>query len=207
MFTALTPESRKACETRLQELRQKDIERLTDFAEFRLASLGRSIDDGEDMVQQALAAVVQGLESNELGRRPRPQDVADKTSFLLYLQGVIVSRIQCETKSRRIKAYHRHTPIAGDVSEGIEAGICLVSPTPTASEQASIDDLQDELFTRLRKRAPERLRATLEEWEKIFQESAEIPAPTFRKYRVELRSLAQEVMGEIGGLDSKSDHP
>jgi hypothetical protein len=163
--------------------------------------LGRSSGDGEDIVQFALGAVVQGLESDQLGRRPRPKDVGDKESFFLYLEGIIVSRIQCETKSRRIKAYHRHSPIAEERDpDDRDQGMVVASPTRTASEQAALDDLQQELFMRLRERAPQRLRPTLDEWEKVFQESDEIPTPTFRKSRVQLRSLAREVLKEIGGI-------
>jgi hypothetical protein len=204
MSTPLTPESRKACEARLQEIREDDIAGLKNFAEYRLMSLGRSSDEGEDIVQFALAAVVQGLESEDLGRRPRLQDVVDKRAFILYLQGIIVSRIQCETKSRRIKAYHQHTPIAEDAGQAARGeGVVLRAPTPTAAEQAALNDFQSELFARLRQRAPQRLRATLEEWEKVFQDSDAIPSPSFRKYRVELRGLAREVLEEIGGLEGK----
>lgn len=200
MNSPLKPDVKQKCEARLNELSKEDLLNLTDFAGFRLLGVGRSSDGGEDLAQSALLAVVKGLELDKLGRRPRPEDIANKQLFIKYLKGVIISLLQNQTKTREIKAYHRHTPVA-DASglDEFEGGIILAAETPTASQQAEWNDRQNQLFSRLRARAPQRLWRTIDAWEDVFQDSDRIPVKSFRKYVVELRNLAREVFKEMGG--------
>jgi len=202
MNPPLTPEAKQSCEARLNEIGKAEISALTAFAEIRLMRLNRSSCEGEDLVQSAILAVVRGLESDQVGRRPRPEDIVDKDAFVLYLQGVILSLLQCMTKSREIKAYHKHHQILDEHgADENERGVILASPTQDVAAQAEWDDLQEVLFSRLRQRAPSRLHRTIDAWDQVFQDSDRIPADTFRKYVVELRGLAREVLQEIGGVD------
>jgi hypothetical protein len=186
------------CESLIKDISTNDIALLTNFAEYRLMGLGRSFADGEDITQSALMAVMQGLEADKLGRHPRQQDVTNKDEFLKYLKGVIISLIQCETKTRKIKSYHQHIPIvdATGVTEE-QGGIYLATNLPNPAEQAARDDEQDQLFAKLRQRIPQRLHRTLEQWEEVFQESDVIPVDRFRKHRVELRRIAREFFQEL----------
>lgn len=199
MNPPLTPEAKQKCQARLNEIGKAEISALTAFVESRLMQLNRSTCEGEDLVQSAILAVVRGLESDQAGRHPRPEEIANKAAFLYYLQGIVLSLLQCRTKSPEVKAYHNQ--IADEYSpEENERGVVLASPTPDAAERAQWDDLQEVLFSRLRQRAPTRLHGTIDAWERVFQDSDRIPADTFRKYVVELRGLAREVLQEIGDI-------
>ena len=183
MNPPLTNEARQKAQARLSEIREAEIAALTEFAEWRLLRLGRSSDEGRDIVQSAFLAVVLGLESEDAGRRPRDEDIIDKAAFEKYLRSVIFSLVQCQTKTRHIKAYHAHYPIA-EGADGDEAdrGVVLASPTPTAAERAAWNDLQRQFFSTLRGRAPQRLQRTIDAWERVCEDTDRIPTDSFRKY-------------------------
>src|SRR5208282_6545428 len=103
MFGMNSPLTTQQCETRLNELSKDDILELTKFAQFRLLGLGRAADGGQDLAQAALLAVVEGLETDKHGRHPRPEAVADKQSFIIYLKGVIKSLLHNQTKTHEMK--------------------------------------------------------------------------------------------------------
>jgi len=69
-----------------------------------------------------------------------------------------------------------------------------------SAKDAEWHDLRDQLFPRLRARAPKRLLPTIDAWEPVFTQSDRIPAPGQRSYVREVRDLAKEVLSEIGGL-------
>lgn len=202
MNPPLTEEARRKAQARLSEIGEAEIAALTEFAECRLMRLGRSSDAGRDIVQSAFLAVVLGLESEQAGRRPRDEDIIDKTTFEKYLRSVILSLVQCQTKTRHIKAYHAHYPIADGADEDeTDRGIVLASPGPTAAERTAWNDLQCQFFSTLRSRAPQRLQRTIDAWERVCEDSDRIPADSFRKYVVELRGLAQQVIREIEPME------
>lgn len=184
-------EHKSLCELRLNELSREDLANLTEFAERSLVAMGRNPWAGEDATQHALAAILRGLESDRGGRQPRPVDVANKDSFLNFVRGAISSTLEAMSRKRQFRI--EHTGLEEDM-----ASIAVATTTPAT--QAELDDLRDQLFLRLRDRAPQRLQRTLDAWERVFTESDRIPAPGHRLYVGEVRDLAKEVVSELGGI-------
>jgi hypothetical protein len=191
MKTSLSVGHRALCEARLCELNKVDMNNLTEFAERRLAAAGLNPAAGEDVIQRAMVAILQGLESDQGGRVPRLMDIENQSAFLNYSRGVISSIIEAMGRKRELRAVHE--PLEDSV---IPAHRSPVSP----AELAELSDLKSELFSRLRIRAPQRLQRTLDAWESVFTESDRIPAPGHRKYIREVKELAQTIIAEIGGL-------
>ena len=76
----------------------------------------------------------------------------------------------------------------------------MTGSTLLPSRNAELSDLRDQLFSRLRERAPRRLRGTIAAWEAVFSESDRIPAKVSRRYVSEVKVLAQEIITELGGI-------
>lgn len=187
------PELKALCETRLNEFTRADSADLTEFAECRLMVHGASPTLGEDMTQRALQQVLQGLETDQGGRRPRLVDLVNKPAFLNYLRGVISSLVFGMTSKRGFTA---------GCMPGYDDNIVRPNDDGGAAvKDAELNDLRDQLFPRLRARAPKRLLPTIDAWESVFTHSDRIPAPGQRTYVREVRDLAKEVLSEIGGLD------
>jgi len=187
------PELKALCEARVHELTGVDSTDLTEFAECRLHARHASTTLGKDMSQEAVRQVLQGLETDQGGRRPRLVDLVNKPAFLNYLRGVVSSLIYAKTRQPGFSP----APLLEDDDDTAEPR----HDDGAAVKAGELNDLRDQLFPRLRARAPKRLFPTLDAWEAVFTESDRIPAPGQRSYVREIRALAKEVLSEIGGLD------
>ncbi len=192
MRTPLSLECKVRCEVRLNELSAADIANLTEFAERRLAALGLNPSAAEDATQRALMAILRGMESDRGGRKPRPVDLETKDSFEDYARGVIYSVIEGMGRRREFIGEHN----AWDDSKAVDQE----AAEPTPSEHAELTDLRNELFPRLRARAPKRLQRTIDAWETVFTESDRIPARGHRRNVTEVKNLARQVISELGGI-------
>jgi hypothetical protein len=192
MKTQSNEAHRALCDVRLGEISQTDITNLTEFAERRLVAMGLNPSDGEDVCQLALTAILRGLESDQGGRVPRLMDLENKDTFLNFVRGAISSIIFSMSRTERF------SPIVESLNENI-TGKEGLSPLIHA-ELVEMNDLKDQLFPRLRARAPKRLQRTIDAWESVFTESDRIPAPVHRKYIKEIKSLAREIVMELGGV-------
>jgi hypothetical protein len=190
MNTPFGPELVRLCQARFGEITDADIAALTEFAERRLVEIGVPPSCGEDVTQRALHAVLHGLEKGHGGRKPRLVDVNDKTAFLNYLRGIVSSLLYSMTRTRGF----RTTQQWDDRGPSPDAG------RPSPANEAALRDLGEQLFRRLRARAPQRLLPTINAWEAVFLSSDRIPARGHRKYVREVRNLAQEVLSELGEL-------
>jgi hypothetical protein len=192
MKAPLSLESRTRCEVRLSELTQTDITNLTEFAERRLAVTGLNPSAGQDVTQRALSAILQGLESDQGGRVPRLVDIENKATFLNFVRGAISSIMEAMGRKREFRTEHRLW------ADNVPASVDGTTLSP--SRNAELSDLRDQLFPRLRARAPRRLKRTIDAWEGVFTESDRIPAPGHRRYVSEVKSLAREIISELGGI-------
>jgi hypothetical protein len=180
------------CEIRLGELLPVDITNLTEFAERRLAAAGLNPASGEDVTQRALAAILRGLETDQGGRVPRLMDIESKSAFLNYIRGAISSISDAMRRKRQFRT--QHEPWSDNL------GLSADRTARTPAKLAEMADLKDQLFPRLRARAPKRLQRTIDAWESVFTESDRIPAPGHRRYVGEVKALAQEIVTELGGI-------
>ena len=145
------------------------------------------------MTQRALQLVLQGLETDQGGRRPRLVDLDNKPEFLNYLRGIISSLIYGMTRKSGFGAECM-------LHEDDEERAALMNDGGASAQDAEWNDLRDQLFPRLRAQAPKRLLPTIDAWEAVFIHSDRIPAPKKRKYAWEIRNLAQKVLSEVDGL-------
>jgi hypothetical protein len=173
------------CETRLEEITRADSTDLTEFAEHRLMSVGISPSSGEDVTQRAFQLVLQGLESDQGGRKPRLEDLVNKTAFINYMRGIISSIVHGMTVKCGFQVEHTQWNDETPVADGAGG-----SP----ADDAEFDELRARLFQRLRARAPKRLLSTIEAWEPVCHQSDRIPTPKSRKYARQTRELAQKVL-------------
>ncbi|HWQ93099.1 MAG TPA: hypothetical protein VN673_15600 [Clostridia bacterium] len=181
------------CETRLREFTAADSADLSEFAECRLIVNGISPTNGEDVSQRALQLVLQGLESDRGGRRPRLVDLTDKSAFLNYLRGIISSLVYGMTRKSGFGA-------DCTLDEDHEEQADFVHDHGAAAKALEWNDLRDQMFPRLRARAAVRLLPTIDAWEKVFTESDRIPAPVRREHVREVKDLARKVLTELDGL-------
>jgi hypothetical protein len=107
------------------------------------------------------------------------------------MRGVISSLVYAMTRKRRFHVGHEKW------DENIASHN---TGQRSPANQAALQDLSEQLFPRLRSRAPQRLMPTIAAWESIFLESDRIPARGHRKYVREVRDLAQRVLTELGDL-------
>jgi hypothetical protein len=191
MKSPYSPELSGLCETRLDEITKADSANLTEFAECRLVALGVSPSHGEDMSQRAFQQVLQGLETDQGGRRPCLEDLVDKPAFLNYLRGVISSLIYGMTSKCGFRTTHKAwedemlTPSGGG---------------PSPAKEAELNDIRDQLFRGLRAHAPRRWLRSINEWEPVFVYSDRIPSRGHRKYAREIKRRARKVLSDLGGI-------
>ena len=190
----MSPESserRQLCEARLAELTPMEITGLTEFAESRLVTFGFPPSHGQDISQQALVAVLNGLETDQGGRIPRPVDLQHKVAFLNYLRGVISSLVWNMTRRAEFRAH----------PQWIDAlGLTQDSGGANPANEACIKDLEEQLFQRLQDRAPARLQSDISAWKRVFPYADRVPARQ-RKNAYEIRILAREILQELGGIN------
>lgn len=190
-----SPESELAalCEARLGEFTRADSADLAEFAECRLIVNGISPTNGEDVTQRALQLVLQGLESDQGGRRPRLVDLTDKSAFMNYLRGIISSLVYGMTHKSGFGA-------DCTFNEDDEEQTDLVHDQGAGAKTPEWNDLRDQMFPRLRARAPSRLHPTINAWEAVFTQADRIPAPMGPDHAREVRNLARTVLTELGEL-------
>jgi len=191
MNPSFSSEYKALCGARLGEITEADCASLTEFAECRLATVGAPPAWGEDVTQRAFQNILIGMETDQGGRKPRLMDLNDKPAFLNYMRGVISSLVYSMTRKRRFHVGNEQWD--DNIASGEVRG---ASP----ANQVALRDFGEQLFPRLRSRAPRRLLPTIAAWEAVFLESDRIPARGHRKYVREVRDLAQTVLEELGGL-------
>ena len=167
----------------IRDLTPEDLGKLTHFAELRLAHFGLATDPAQDIVQQAIYLVLKGAETDE-GRRPRPADMENSETFQNYLRGIVNSIVEAGNRRSKHKAHPQSL-------NGLEE--ILASPNGYDHE---FHDLKSQFFARLRQRAPERLLATIDEWEQ--NPDGKIPITASRKRSAAVRAIAQKVARELG---------
>ncbi len=197
MKAQLTQEIVAQCEARLNDLTQRGMERLYAFAEARLLKLGVTCADGQDLAQNALLAVIRGIESQgNHGRHPLAVDVASNEAFEAYLKSVIISL--SDFRLTEFRSQREKEQVERVVMED-EGEINIADMAPGPDEVAGWSDYQQQFFARLRPRIPANLQATIDRWEPVFLQSDCIPAK-YRKYSIRLKPHASAVAEELGGL-------
>jgi len=153
---------------------------------------------GEDIVQDAFEAVLQGLVTERGGRHPRGSDVEDPKAFINYLGGVINSLVSYERAKRRYNFDHDSIDIPP--IDDCEAQLTFDIQSPDCVEQeAGWNDLQEVFFTLLQSRATPQIRPILHHWELEWRWSPQIPVPIpKRRFRRTIRCLAKEALRELG---------
>ena len=191
MKSPYSPELSRLCELRLNEITDADCASLEEFAECRLVPMRISPSYGQDVTQLAFQQVLQGLETDQGGRKPRLEDLFSKPAFLNYLRGVISSIIHGMTTKGGFRTAHKPwddemlTPDGGGVSPAMDA---------------ELNDLRDQLFRRLRAHAPRRWLRSIDEWESVFAYCDRIPSKGHRKYAGEIKRQARKVISDLGGI-------
>jgi hypothetical protein len=184
-----------ACLRLIDMLTRVDLADLAKFASFRLAKVGLIRLAGEDVVQDALLAVVRGAGAHSKGRHPRPVDVANSANFIDYLKGVIGSLVEAERRSRKHQCVHE------PFEEGFMAGEHFaMQARPAGSPLAELEfcDLRQQLFHRLEERVPHHLRGLVLVWREQWDFCDRIPLlGRHRRCRAELRQLAAQVLKEL----------
>ena len=170
---------------------------MTHFAERRLAHFGLDLQSSNDLVQQAIFAILRGISGNG-GRNPNPADLENRAAFQNYLRGVISSVAEGWARTHRREG--KNTYAFDLIQES------FTDPVNT-QENLEFSDLKTELFSRLRERAPDRLLPTIDAWEKM--PDGRIPCITSRKHVCSVRQLAKEIVLELGygPTESPEDDP
>jgi hypothetical protein len=183
-------------QARLAEITADDRAALLQFAECLLVERGISTSYGDDITQRAFEAVLVGLQNLEGGRKPRLVNVASKQAFLNYMRGIVASLVYALTQKKEIRRWHQ--PWSDNMAP-------TRSEQLTPANQAELQDLREQLFPRMRARAPRRLLRTIDAWEAVFLQSESIPARGHRRYVREVRALAQEVLAELNTVRQNPD--
>jgi hypothetical protein len=196
-----------ACLRLIGLLTRVDLTDLAKFASFRLAKVGLIRLAGEDVVQDALLAVLRGAGAHSKGRHPRPVDVANSANFIHYLKGVIGSLVEAERRSRKHQCVHE------PLEEGFRAGEHFtVKDESPGSPLTDLEfcDLRHQLFHRLEEGVPQRLRGLVLVWREQWEYCDRIPLlGRHRRCRAELRQLAAQVLKELtepGNSIKRRDH-
>ena len=185
--------ARKAVWAALESLEKGDFSDLSKFACHQLTRVGLPSSDADDIVQEAIATLAIGTSSKLKGRHPRKRDLQSSDSFNRYLKGVIRSLIH--TQRCLLENQHPHAPWKDEIGE-------LIGFTDSDSGQihneVAFKDLLDQLFSRLRARAPARLFDILNAWRAQQFDCERIPVlGMHRRLRCELRALAAQVLHEL----------
>jgi hypothetical protein len=189
--------ARENCERLIHELANSPA-KLADlrvYAQLRLIRLYLPPTLREDIVQKAFFCVLQGLESEREGRRPRPEEMASSESFKKYMHRVIYSLIEAVSRCHQVRVVH--VPIA-EAGLGEGSGGAVVASKSSTIDEVHMQDLKQMLFERLRKRTPGYLRPTIDAWEEVFLSSERIPTPGPRRYATEVRQAAAKIVRELG---------
>jgi hypothetical protein len=178
-----------ACLELLQFLTQQEWATLAGFARGRLLRVGLNPFQAEDMVQDAVLAVLKGVESSSEGRHPRGSDLANRHTFTDYLRAVVASLVESERrKGWNSCAWEKldETIAHGHAIPGQEiAGLVF-------------RDLHWKFFSILARRTPHRLQELVEAWKEQGEDCEKIPVlGRHRRCRAELRTLAAQVLKSL----------
>jgi hypothetical protein len=167
-----------------------DVRSLTLFADclFRQRGLESSrATTGEDLGQEAVRAVLIGLEDKGNGRRPRLVDVADKDAFLNYLRGIVHSKFNALMR-----------PVQPPTIPMADAENTCSSAAASPSAEAAMTDLKNEILRRVRARSSRHLATTITAWEHEFADCDRIPILNgSRKNAFRVRRIAAQVVKEL----------
>lgn len=193
-----TPQRRaKRCYELIESLNDEAYRQLREHAEHRLAQNRLWHTTGRDLVQDAIVAVLSGLENGRSGRHPRDEALTDESAFLRYLKGVLNSLVEAET--RRREHHYAHKPLDGFENGFVDEKAIEVAAPATVDGDISFLDLVSEFFRRMRIRCPTHLQRPLEGWHEVCGWSEEIPVRGFhRRHRAELKAVARQVSNELG---------
>ena len=167
---------------------------LTHFAKRRLAHFGLDFQLADDLYHQVIYAVLRGVE-DETGRKPNPQNLRSKKKFIEYLKGVVNSIVEGWWRTSRTQHKRDHCSFQ------------LVEEFLVVPQKAPIEfqDLQSQLFTRLRQQAHARLLPTINAWEQA--PDGLVPCVTSRKHTAAVKVLARQIAQELGFTPGKKKPP
>jgi hypothetical protein len=160
-----------------------------------MAKFGLDFQIADDLFNQAMCTVLRGMEDGDAGRKPNPEDLLSKDTFLNYLRGVINSVVEGWWRADRTR--HRKDHCSLDLIQDY-----LAAPRDTQVEFA---DLNTQLFTQLRQRAHARLLPTINEWEQA--PDGKIPCVTSRKHTAAVKLLARQIAVGLGFTPEKKKPP
>ena len=180
---------------RLHQLTEDDLKNLYDFAEHRMGRHHLAQNSAEDMVHQALCAIIRGTWKGEKGRRPKMDDLRTKNAFLHYVRSAINSVVSVSKKTPELLFIHESIHRYKDVE--VEARTMVLKAPSGPDEDTSMVDLKNELFARMREIAPKVWHPTIDEWERTFFWAGQVPVMKKRWHRVRVRKLAIRVLQEI----------
>lgn len=169
---------------------QQEIKTLADD---RLARLGIWNVTGDDLLHDALLAILSGTQLGD-GRHPRLQDVHDTAAFTSYLKGIVNAFIMTQVvKCRQMLEYASFDDLDGQMET-------LCTPMLERPDVSlGFTELQAALFCRLKARCDEELFSVLQQWEQSCGWLDEIPDRHMSWHqRIKLRALAQAVCHELG---------
>ncbi len=182
----------------LNLLTREDLVDLADYARRRLKRVGLTTLEGEDITQDALQAILVGLEEAKQGRHPRTCDLASKTAFKDYVGGVINSLVTVERRRPVHDTKHYSLTPTGSRTDNEAPQPELATPESVTGDVA-ISDLQSAFFARLWPRACPAMTPHLQKWEDTWRWSDQIPVPIpQRGLRGKIKVIAQAVLAEIG---------
>ena len=185
------PHSRIAAQTLalLNQITAEDLRQLTEFADRRFGSIPQRQFSADDAVQKALFSILLGTGKTGPGRRPNPDHVETKSTFLHYVRSVINSVIEAFGRPRELTYIHESIA-ESENSEERHTGIVLTS-APQPDADPGMVDLKRELFQRLHTIAPRELLPVIREWERTFFWASHVPCRRKRDYVRQVRMLAK----------------
>jgi hypothetical protein len=181
--------------TRLEQLTLRDLQSLATFAQRRLQGIPESFISAEDVVQKTLLHVIGGAQESTPRRRPTRHQVQSKATFMKYMTSAIGTVIARAERKRALLPIHEPLPLVNGGSEGEPVSSLEANISP--EDSASLQDLKTEIFSRLRRYAPPRLLPTINEWERTFFWTNQMPRQGSRSRRIQVRMLAMQVLKEI----------
>lgn len=190
-----SPETSRCCLELLNTLAPPDFSALRKHAAYRLERVGLDFQIAEDLVQDAMVAVLMGTDRRNKGRHPVRRDLLTKATFMLYLQRVLNSLVEAKFRGREPAGLHTQ------MFTEDETGDChciQISAPPSLAGDAARQDFFREFFRMLRLRAPKHLGPLVNAWEAEYPTAQRIPlANGWRRHRSELREVARQVLREL----------
>jgi len=98
---------------------------------------------------------------------------------------------------RKLALLPIHEPLFMADGAAVNKPILLLATNVYPENSASLQDLKREIFVRLRRHASPRLLPTINEWERTFFWTNQMPRQGSRSHRRQVRMLAMLVLKEI----------